>query len=202
MVVVVHVHARVLEAALIEVLDERLRLCCLLPFGVRPPRLVDPLAAVALREQTEQEEQPRVGSPEGVAFVVQEDVAVVGLWERNEPGLHLLGRRIGQGVVRRHRPLRHLAGPHLQLSLRGQACPARRPEVVDLRRVRGERGHGADTACLEELPLGSTDAGDELEGVGGSPLGRAQFGELAEVAVAALDRRRRLVLWLCLHHGS
>lgn len=83
-----------------------------LPFPsqvVCPPGAVLPGALGAALDEPQQEEQPGVGAPERVAFEVEEDVAVVGLWQQTqsvpETGSSRASMsRCGGGIARRLPP--------------------------------------------------------------------------------------------------
>ncbi len=85
-VVVVDVHAGVAAAPGGEVVDEGGGGGAFVVDVVGPAGVVGPLACVVAQQETEQEEEAPVGTPEGVAFVVEEDVAVVGCGQRGVAG--------------------------------------------------------------------------------------------------------------------
>ena len=193
-VVVVDVHARVLEPPLSEPENQLAGRGRLLGLVVRPPRPEAP--AVGLRrvghERTEQEEQPRVGAPDRVPLQVEEDVSLVG---QRQPCDELLGRPCGWPLDRLERG--YLVASALELE-GGLAPQVREPVVLQVRdrprtgRQPGERRHAVRLAALD---LRGTDAGDVHERIASAPLLLAGSAEHAVLALRALPRlgRRRIV---------
>ena len=100
MVVVVHVHVREPGTTLGQVVDEILCGLSFLCLVVRPERLEPPTTFVVAFDEPKQEKQANVGFPERVAFVVQEDVAVIRCRKRGEAGqlrLHQIDIDVGCG---------------------------------------------------------------------------------------------------------
>ena len=206
MVVVVHVHVRVLERA-VRPGSRRA------PSSPPPPRSgCAPTAARTSSRRSrpldpaEQEEQPDVSTPERMSLEVEEDVAVIGCRKRREPDEFRV-RPVGCWIDNRlRRDLEELEGRRIvqvHSSLDLEARLADEPvatvivETFDRTIERGQAGDRRYMVGVQGVAVGLVDTGDMDERIGPTPLLVAHELELAEFAVIArlgnrgLGTRRR-----------
>ena len=188
-VVVVDVHAGIRSPPVADVADELPNPVAFLRLVMGPGLVVVPLSVGTQRHIAEEEEEAAVGPPEGVAFEVEEDVAVIGCGQELEPVTpdRVVARRDRQ---HRRKLVGRVACGDLERRLRAESFQPLGAHVGHRLRALGQSRHRGDIGRFERRTVELADPGDVDQRVLLSPRRFTARRELTEHAVVARLRSR------------